>query len=234
MRKYALASKLSIIATKKLNEMGFEIINFPQNTNVDERISHHADLSFFVCDKDIFIAQEMECLVSKLQSTGYNVHVSDAPLGKAYPADVKLNCVSFGKYLMCNVDTVSKAVLKYSIQKGKAVINVNQGYTKCSVIPVADNAIITDDESICKKCVEYGIDVLKVSKGKVLLTGFDYGFIGGTAGVYDNMIAFNGDIFSHPDGKQITDYIKKQGKIPVSLAEYELVDTGSLIFLTED
>ncbi len=235
MKKYVLASTLNEQACKTIIDLGYEIIDFMPNQNVDSRIAHHADLSFFVCDKDIFIAKEMSYLAEKFVSLGYYVHVIDTWLGKEYPSDVKLNCVLFGEYFLCNVDTVSENVLNYIRQKGKTVINVNQGYTKCSVIPVADNAIITDDESVSNKCTEYGIDVLKIKKGNVILDGFDYGFIGGTAGLlFDDIIAFNGDVLTHPDGEKIIEFISKYKKRYVSLAENTLVDIGSIICLSED
>lgn len=235
MRKFILASSLKDNAVSKLNELGYEIINFSDNPNLDKRIAHHADLSFFVSDKDIFIAREMAYLKDELEAIGCDVFVEASVTDKFYPADVKLNCVAFGGYFLCNVDTVSQNVLNSMMKKGKTVINVKQGYTKCSVIPVGDNAIITDDEAISRKCREYSIDVLKIQKGNVILDGFDYGFIGGTAGELCNgIIAFNGDVFSHPDGEKIAEFIKKHNKTHLSLAEGELVDIGSLILLTED
>lgn len=235
MRKYILASSLKDSSASKLNELGYEIINFLGNPNLDKRIAHHADLSFFVFGRDIFIAHEMAHLKDKLDAIGYNIFVETSVTEKLYPADVKLNCVAFGEYFMCNVDTVSQNVLSFMMKKGKTVINVRQGYTKCSVIPVGDNAIITDDEAICRKCRDYSIDVLKIKKGNVVLDGFDYGFIGGTAGELCNgIIAFNGDMFSHPDGEKMAEFIKKHNKTHLSLAEGELVDVGSLILLTED
>lgn len=232
MKKQIIASRLKSGAEKKLMDMGYEIIEFPDNPNADIKVAHHSDLSFFVCDNIIFIAREMSQLRQKFEDLGYTVYILPQNLNKNYPEDVKLNCAVVGNYLICNVDTVSTVVLKYFRNSGKTILNVNQGYTKCAVIPVADNAVITDDESICRKCTEYGLDVLKVSKGNVILDGYDYGFIGGTAGKINNdTIAFNGDILTHPDGEKIIDFIKKHGMHSLSLSDGMLVDIGSIITL---
>lgn len=234
MSTLAIASKLKKDAEQKLRDMGCEIIDFIPNPNVDKRIAHHSDLSFFAYGNDIFIAREMEYLAQKLVSYGFNVHIEPDYLGVSYPCDVRLNCVAFGDYFLCNESTVSASVLRFFKENGKTVINVNQGYTKCSVIPVSDNAIITDDISIAKACRKYGIDVLEVSKGNVILEGYDYGFIGGTAGVLNDIIVFNGDILTHPDGNRVVDFVNAQNKTHLSLAEGELEDTGSIIFLKDD
>ena len=234
MKKYVLVSEDNTSLSAKLYSIGFSVIPFRNNPNVDKKIANHADLSFFVTDKEIFIAREMEYLCEKLKSAGYNVKIIESALGASYPQDVKLNCATFGEYFLCNVDTVDKCVLNCMRKKNKTIINVKQGYTKCSVIPVTDNAVITDDVLIAEKCQQKGIDVLKVSKGNVLLQGFDYGFIGGTAGVIDNFVVFNGDVDCHPDSEKIVGFVAEHKKEVVSLTSGQLVDIGSLIFLTED
>ena len=234
MNKLIVASNLNKISLKKLFCMGYDIINFKSNPNVDDKIAYHTDISFFVYKKDIFIAKEMDELESVFVSHGFNVHIEPEYLGSKYPDDVKLNCVAFGDYLLCNESTVSENILKFFKSSGKTIINVNQGYTKCSVIPVSDNAIITDDESIGKMCENYGVDVLQVSKGAVALEGYDYGFIGGASGVLGNVIVFNGDIDLHPDGKKIKEFIYKYKKTYTNLKPGKLEDIGSIIFLTEE
>lgn len=229
MSKYILASGLKAEAKEKLTSLGFKIIEFHNNKSVSREVSHHADLSFLDCgDGVIFIAREMCDYKSLLENSGYDVRVLDNNLGRKYPDDVPLNCVVLDEYLICNIDTVAESVLQYF--KNKKIINVRQGYTKCSSIPVNGQAVITDDESIWKRCVENNIDVLKVSKGSVYLDGFEYGFIGGTAGmISDTQIAFNGDISTHPDCNDIISFLKKYGMTAVSLANGKLHDIGSMI-----
>lgn len=233
MKKYVLASDLNQQAKEKLNLLGFEVISFHDNESVGRKIRNHADLSFFDCnDGTLFIAAEMSEYKTIFQNLGYEVRILSHKLGEKYPYDVPLNCLTLGEYLICNVDTVSSDVLKYFRDKKVNIVNVRQGYTKCSVIPVNGHAIITDDKSIGKKCKEYNIDVLTVSKGSVLLDGFDYGFIGGTAGkLSDTQIAFNGDINTHTDCEKIIDFLKKHNMQAVSLADGPLYDIGSIIVL---
>lgn len=233
MKKFVFASGLKPNAEEKLRMSGIEVIAFKNNESVGCEVQNHADLSFLDCnDGTLFIAYEMSCYRDFLENLGYKVRVLNHKLGEKYPYDVPLNCLVSGENLICNVDTVSSDVLEYFRKKNFNIIHVNQGYTKCSVLPVKDRVIITDDDAVGRKCRDNGFDVLTVSKGSVLLDGFDYGFIGGAAGkISDTQIVFNGDVKSHADGERIIEFLKKHDMQAVSLSDGPLYDIGSIINL---
>lgn len=230
MKKTVIANGLSEKALDNLKKQGIEVIVTAPNHAVDKRISSHADVSFlYDGEGTLFIASEMA--EYKNIFTGIvSVVIIPEKLGNEYPRDVLLNCVILGRKLVCNVDTVSPTVLKYFTEKEFLIINVKQGYTKCSVLPVSDNAFITDDPSIAAACSSAGVDVLTVSKGCVKLDGFDYGFIGGASGkISDDTVAFCGDINTHPDSDEIIKFLEKYGLTPLSLDNNQLYDIGSII-----
>lgn len=229
MKKAVIASTLSAEIEEYLKQRDIDVLSFPDNKNVDIRVAHHADLSFFFDGNTLFIAKEMEKYSDLLKQYCKNVFVISTELEKKYPNDVLLNCVCVGNHFICNAETVSQEVFDKMKESGYNIIDVKQGYTKCSVVPVSDNALITDDESIACECRKREIDVLKISKGSVYLQGFDYGFIGGTAGkISENEIILNGDITKHPDYKEIDLFLKKYGIKPISF-EGKLEDIGSII-----
>lgn len=232
MKKTVIASKISEVATDYLKNAGVEVLSFPDNPNVDKRVAHHSDLSFFFDGNDtLFVAKEMSEYADLLKSYCQNVVVIKKELGKEYPKDVLLNCVCVGRNFICNSETVSDEVFDKMKNSGYNIVDVKQGYTKCSVVPVSDNAILTDDESIYAECVKSGIDVLKVSKGSVILHGFDYGFIGGATGkISEREIIFNGDITKHPDYNEIDLFLKKYGINAISF-NGKLEDIGSIILI---
>lgn len=230
MKKYVLTSKLNNISLHTLKSMGFEIISFSTNPNVDKKIAHHADLSFFVCNNDIFIAKEMKYLAEKLSLIGYNVNVIETDLGKDYPYDVKLNCVAFGDYFLCNVDYVAECVLDYMKKKGKKIINVKQGYTKCSVL-TTDAGIITSDNGIIRACEKSEIECVGIAQGEITLKGKENGFIGGASGYSDGVLYFTGDVKSHPDYEKIKKFTEKNCIEILCLSNDKLADIGSIIFI---
>ena len=73
-------------------------------------------------------------------------------------------------------------MLEFAENEGLNVINVNQGYSGCSVCVINDSAIITDDESIFTAAQNFLNDVLLIQKGSIRLNGYNYGFIGGCCG----------------------------------------------------
>ncbi len=231
MKKTVIANGLSDTAKTKLKQQGTDVIETAPNSAVCEKISLHADVSFlFDGENTLFIASEMAEYKEMFRNVVSDVIIIPEKLGKEYPRDVLLNCVILGRKLICNVDTVSPTVLKYFTEKGFSVVNVKQGYTKCSVLPVSYNAIITDDPSIAKACTSHGIDVLTVLKGSVILDGFDYGFIGGASGrISEDTVAFCGNIDSHPDSDKIKRFLDKYGLKPLSLDDNGLYDIGSII-----
>lgn len=125
-----------------------------------------------------------------------------------------------------------------SLHNETKVIGVRQGYTRCMCLPVDNSSFIVSDEALSKPLESQGADVLLIEKGHILLEGFDYGFIGGTAGnIYvrsddgsdQKAIIFNGDLSVHPDFKAITSFIKSRNILPIWFDDYALEDIGSII-----
>ena len=58
-------------------------------------------------------------------------------------------------------------------EMGMILVDVHQGYTKCSTVIVDETSIITYDEGIIKACSKYpDISVLRVAPGFVRLDGY--------------------------------------------------------------
>lgn len=230
MIKAVIASGLYSDVQEYLKSRGVEILTFSDNMDVDPRVAHHTDLSFFFDGNDtLFVVSEFAEYEKTLNKYCKSIVFINKKLGKKYPEDVLLNCVCVGNHFICNKNAVASEVFDKMKNSGYNIINVKQGYTKCSVIPVSENAMITDDESICNECIKAGIDVLKVTKGSVVLDGFDYGFIGGTAGkISENEILFNGNITEHADFAEIDLFLKKYGVKAVCFGG-QLKDIGSII-----
>ena len=146
-----------------------------------------------------------------------------------YPEDIEFNCVHVGKSLICNRKHTHSEIIKYAENSNINIINVNQGYAKCSVCVVSDNAIITEDDSIAKNATENGIDVLQIKKGFVKLPGYDYGFIGGSSGLIEKeLIVFNGNIENHPDFDRIHKFCEHYNVKILSLSDEVLCDIGTI------
>ena len=136
-------------------------------------------------------------------------------------------------FLIC-VKTVSKDVLEFAYNNDYIIINVKQGYSRCSICVINENSIITDDKSIFTAAGNFLNDAELISKGSILLNGYNYGFIGGCCGkLSKNEIGFNGMIESHKDYKKIIDILSRNNIKCTELCKTRLTDIGGIIPLTE-
>ena len=205
-------------------------IVFSRKKSVAEPISTHSDISVCkISDNEIIVSpDDFDYYENELP--GVNIIKGDKiPLG-AYPNDVVYNAACFSDTAIHKFTLTDKIALSVIEQKFQKRINVNQGYSKCSICGFESGAAVTDDESIFKKLIDNGYDVLKISKGDVRLTGMNYGFFGGATGTIENYLVLNGSLSFHSDENLIKNFLKKNANL-IELSNNEIVDIGSIILL---
>lgn len=202
-----------------LKKLGHELIFIHSTKLVYDAVSAHPDI--YLCkmganpDASIFIGDSNE-------------------LGFKYPHNVKFNAVCLGDYFIHNLKYTAPQLLEAARNRGKQLIHVKQGYTKCNTVVVDDNAIITSDVGIIKALASTGITILPIQLGFVKLDGFSYGFIGGASGRVGNQIIFNGNLEQHPDWQKICQFIESRNLSVYYSTEYPLEDIGSIIEAKEN
>ena len=220
-------------AIKKLTSLDIECIKIQNDKRLPEPVNSHADLQLLhISENTIFCHKEHLCIGESEQN--FNIISIDKLPGNKYPEDVRLNCTIIYDKIICNKKTVAHEVLDFAERSGLTVINVNQGYSRCSICVVNENAIITDDKSIFTAAQNFFNDAQLISKNSILLKGYDYGFIGGCCGKIDkDIIAFNGAIESHSDYKKIIDFLDRNAVKCIELYNGRLADIGGILPLTE-
>lgn len=218
---------------KKLHDLGIKTYVINHNENLPKPVNSHADLQLLHVGRNgIFCHSEHLCIgESDLKFNLIKISESE---GKTYPYDVRLNCAIIGNKIICNEKTISKDVLNFAYNNDYIIINVKQGYVKCSICIVNENAIITDDKSIFAAAGNFFNDVLFISKDSIGLKGYNYGFIGGCCGKIDkNKIAFNGELMSHKDYNDIIDFLRRNDTECIELCKGKLEDIGGILPLYE-
>ena len=193
---------------KYLKTEGYKLVNITLY-NVYPSIKNHPDL-----------------LICHLGSEIYYGNPSN--VGNKYPYDIPYNCAVTGKFFIHNLKYTDKKLMKRASELEMTFINVRQGYTKCNIVVVSKDAIITSDMGIYKATKDF-LKVLLVEPGQVQLPGMNTGFLGGASGRINNKILFNGDLRAHSDFKRIVEFIKAEGLEPVWFEGYPLLDIGSII-----
>lgn len=196
-----------------LKESGFAVSEVHPAPSVMTPVASHPDIN--MCRLGISLdADVIEALPEEL--------------GSDYPADIPFNAACTGRYFIHNLKYTAPRLLEAAQLAGMSMIDVRQGYAKCSCVIVDEDSIITYDHGIASRCEKAGMNVLLVRSGGIILEGYDTGFIGGASGRIGNAVVFCGDIDSHPDAVQIREFIKNRG-LKVIDFDFPLTDIGSII-----
>ncbi|MGG7077729.1 DUF6873 family GME fold protein [Clostridium sardiniense] len=217
-----------------LKRQGVQPIKVPKSTLLYDAIDGHVDIQLNILDKKsqtIIVHKNIEeSFLNKLEHFSINFILSNNSLNSKYPNDIILNALITDNFLMHNLKYTDKNILENCTMK--KLLNVTQGYTKCSVLNIYDKAFITSDKIIYNTLIEENYDVLLLPPGDIILEGLDYGFIGGTGGMIgDNKIAFFGNLKHYKYGLQVISFLKKHNIKPVYLSDSKLIDRGSILTL---
>lgn len=227
-----LISPVSPAIYEALNKRG---INTTFSKEVKDLIDYekfHADMQLLVINDTAFIPKNVEGL-SNIVAPHYKNVVVCGEISEKYPSNIALNAALVGNYLLCKASSLACEVTEYCKNNGIVIVNVNQGYTKCSTLVVNDNAIITADLGISRVAKHYGIDCLLINPGHIYLNGSNYGFIGGASVVIGDNIYFFGDINHHPDSGNILEFVKNFNMNSISLTSEILFDVGGAVILNK-
>ena len=206
-----------------------KILWLPDNPSLDPRLAGHADLSVFTPEgRNVFVGEKIHpLLVNTLTNRGYNIIL--VKQDGSYPDDASLCVCCTGSYTIYSRKTIYPAIRPYL---NGVLIDVPQGYTRCSVCIVTHRAIITSDDIIAERAAANDMDVLKIHPGYIVLEGFPYGFIGGASFLIDSStLALTGTLENHPDRDAIEAFLRKHCVRPVYLTKNQIFDIGGAVTL---
>ncbi len=222
---------------KNIEKLGFECILMPPNKFVSQCCCGHPDISLCrISENEIIYAKGFdENFLKDLKSRGVILYEGRSLLSEKYPYDIKYNAAVIGNYLIHKTVYTDGTVKEKCADRKMSFLNVKQGYSRCSVAVVRRDLAITADDGIFKAVsAAGGINVLKIPPQKsIRLAGCDYGFIGGAGGsIDDKRYALTGDVKRLENGKEIKEFLEKNGVEVICLSDRELVDLGTLMFFT--
>jgi len=231
----AIGEKYSVALEKALEQYGVRVRRCPKNPYIDPRLSSHIDLSLFHIGENQFLLSKHaaeSAFAEELRQLGAEIIVSKANFGKSYPNDAFLCALLIGGKIFHNENLCDSRIINLF---GKSLFSVKQGYAKCAVCPVSENAAISADKGLITAMRREDIEVLEISPGFISLEGFDRGFIGGSAlKLSSDIMAFTGTLEKHPDKQKIEEFLKRHGISPVYLTERPVFDAGSIIPFCEE
>ncbi len=201
----------------------------PSTSLLYPAVCGHPDMLLHIIDnKNIILHKNIDKkFVESLKNLGINIILSNNSLRDKYPKDITLNALNIGNIFMHKLNYTDPNLI--SLVNHKKLLNINQGYAKCSTAIVSENAVMTSDMKIGKILKENNIDVLLLPPGDIILPSLDYGFIGGTCGLLDNnTLAFYGDLDMYKYGNEVLSFLRKHNVEPIFLSKSKLIDRGSI------
>ncbi len=199
-------------------------------------MQHHADLSFCYLGDGVAVCapEAYEYYKKELSFTSLKLVKGEKRVGCNYPLDAAYNVAIVGKRLYCKVTVCDSVLLRVAEAMGYEIININQGYAKCSVCPVDENSAISADMSFYKKAIRDGIDVLLITNADIGLNGFDNGFFGGCSYMAKKgLLSVKGSFKSLPQYEKIKEFLHKRG-IQTEEGSGYVTDFGSFIPICEE
>ena len=215
-----------------LDSKGIERLVMAPNADIDPAVKFHADMAvLYLGDGKVIVDKNQKSLIAGLESLGLSVYLTERNIAGEYPEDIALNFTLISNKILGHFKYADNILLDCAEKLTR--INVRQGYCKCSCLVIDANSLITDDKSIYDKAAENGLECLLIAKGDIVLSGHEYGFIGGaSAKISKDEVLFFGDITKHRDYKKIAVFLEKHGCKIISL-NFPLTDFGGIIPITE-
>lgn len=192
----------------------------------------HPDIYFFQLDEGTLVHAPGlgEKQLRPLKEKGIKLIKGKGDPRGPYPYTARYNAARIGRSVFHNLDHTDPVIIDAAREKGLELVDVPQGYTRCSVLAVSDRAVITADRAVADAASERNMDVLLLEPGSVLLPGEERGFIGGAGGkTTDGTVILLGDLKFHPEVSKIEAFLAEHASGCVFLEGLPLYDAGGLI-----
>lgn len=236
--EYILIDKrMRNVEKNMLKYLGYKLVPIETSNNVYAEISSHVDIfTTKIGDTLIVEKSKYDDLVFMLKDTEYNIISGKENVEMKYPNDIKYNVCIIGNYAVHNFKYTDKVVLKELKENGYELINVEQGYTNCSVAVIDESSVITTDRKIAEKLIASNISVLLLDYTPDIKLKDEYGnysnmngFIGGAIGRVDNNIIVFGDLNKIDRENKIRDFIKIRNLKLIDFKDLDVIDYGGIV-----
>ena len=215
------------------DELSIKVVKVNENSLLDAPVSQHADILCNYVGKSTFLVDKNQTELCKFLEDNNGKSVIIENIQSPYPNDCLLNFADIGDYVICNKSILPEEIVRYI--PNKTIVDIKQGYSKCSVCICGHNTIVTDDKSVYNAVLQYdSINSLLIEKGSIHINKYDYGFIGGCCGLIDkNLLLFNGDLSLHSDFDKIKNFLYDNDIKYIDIKRKPLTDIGSIIPIME-
>lgn len=215
-------------AAEKLKKYG-QVVRTKANTRVLRGLDTHPDILVHPLPSGDLVVDRDNLEYYKEIFKDKKIISSHSSLAAKYPRDIHLNAFAFKNFFIHNLKYTDQVILDYYKNRGYELVNIKQGYAKCSCL-VTEDFLITSDGGIYKTLRDL-IPIYKIDHGQIKLQNFNYGFIGGASGVLGKKIFFTGDFSHHSSHEEILKIINKYDYEIEILSKDPIEDYGSIYII---
>lgn len=220
-----------------LNKLDRNILALPSINNVYEEISSHVDIYISKIKDTLIIEKAMyDNIKEKVLDNDICIVRGNETVKNPYPNDILYNVCVIGNNAIHNFKYTDKKLLEIIDKKGLNKININQGYSNCSIAVIDDNSAIVSDKKIANMLQEYGIDTLYIDEKldiKLLDKKGNYskmsGFIGGAIERMENNVIVFGDLNKIDKENKIRNFITSRNLNIIDFKGFDVIDYGGII-----
>lgn len=222
----------------RLLSFGFNLIPSDKVPTLYEAVDGHPDLQFLRIQDKIIAYKDLEDKKrTLLQNLGATVILGRSSLTLPYPKNISYNALLAPDIFMHKLEATDPVVLDeiHQLKKSKEIslVNVRQGYSRCSCAYVGSNSYITEDIVMAEKLLSLGKQVFYQKHSNVYLQDFDFGFIGGAISLIpmlgENIVFISGSLDSYFYGKELKAFLAQRNIRYECIGEGKLMDRGTII-----
>ena len=233
-------SRMPEEAKKNLKKLGNVLFLNPTEITYNS-ISSHPDIFFFQKDDALIYAPNApKRIIKELKKRKIKLIEGKKEVGKKYPETVPYNAVGIGNLLIHNLKHTDETILS----SYENHINVNQGYTRCNLLALNENAFITSDVGIFnavnrQQTTDNSLypheshvetSILYIDPKQIKLEGQKNGFFPGCCGVWKNNLIVCGSTKNLKEKAELDKFLKDNNFNLIELYDGDLVDVGSVFF----
>ena len=221
--------KLNNRSCELLENQGIRVIKTRPLRSISNSTSTHPDMQLVRIDeRTALVAAELADYYAELLPDYRLISIDGIKL--PYPNDCSLNFTVIGDrcFITENQFNTVRSVtdIRYKIVK------IKQGYSRCSICILNENAIITADYGIIRAAKNVAMRAYYLPDESILLDGYRNGFWGGCCGLISpETVFFNGNIESLPCKTRLFDILKSEKITPLYCKDISLYDNGGFITL---
>ena len=207
-----------------------QVVEFATENITYNAISGHPDIFFCPTPAGLIVAPNLpETYFQILEQNCIQYFKGSLPVGSKYPESARYNSLVNDAFIIQNPGTSDPAIRKMNPET--EIIAVKQGYIRCNLVELPNNAFITSDRGIEKSLKTRMAEVLFVDPSAIKLNGFEHGFFGGSCGLFKNKLFVCGSLDYFKEKKLIESFVTQAGMQVVELFAGPPVDVGTIMFL---